>query len=53
MAVQALAQNGSENGHGIKTVIVEKMDRLARDLLIQETVISNFREKGISLISAL
>ena len=42
-----------ENGHGIKTVIVEKMDRLARVLLIQETVISDFREKGINLISAL
>jgi DNA invertase Pin-like site-specific DNA recombinase len=42
-----------ENGHGIKTVIIEKMDRLARDLLIQETIISDFREKGISLISAV
>jgi DNA invertase Pin-like site-specific DNA recombinase len=42
-----------ENGNGVKTVIVEKMDRLARDLLIQETIISDFREKGISLISAV
>ncbi|MEW5735018.1 MAG: recombinase family protein [Thermodesulfobacteriota bacterium] len=41
------------NGHGIKTVIVEKMDRIARDLMIQESIIQDFRESGISLISAL
>jgi DNA invertase Pin-like site-specific DNA recombinase len=42
-----------ENGHGINTVIVEKLDRIARDLMIQETIIQDFREHGISLISAL
>ena len=42
-----------ENGHGAKTVIVEKLDRVARDLMIQETIIQDFREHGINLISAL
>jgi len=42
-----------ENGHGIKTIIVEKLDRVARDLMIQETIIQDFRENGVQLISAL
>jgi len=42
-----------ENGHGIKTVIVEKLDRLARDLMIQETIIQDFRESRVNLVSAL
>ncbi|MFC1580083.1 recombinase family protein [Thermodesulfobacteriota bacterium] len=42
-----------QNGHGIKTVIVEKLDRVARDLMIQETIIQDFKENGISLISAM
>lgn len=41
------------NGQGVKTVIVEKLDRVARDLMIQETIIQDFREHGISLISAI
>ena len=31
-----------KNGHGIKMVVVEKLDRLARDLMIQETIIQEF-----------
>jgi len=42
-----------ENGNGVKTVIVEKLDRVARDLMIQETIIQDFKEHGISLISAI
>ncbi len=42
-----------QNGHGIKTVIVEKLDRIARDLMIQETIIQDFKENGISLVSAM
>ncbi len=42
-----------ENGHGIKTVIVEKLDRMARDLMIQESIIQDFRESSVKLISAL
>jgi DNA invertase Pin-like site-specific DNA recombinase len=41
-----------ENGHGIKTVVVEALSRIARDLLVQETIIQDFRENGVSLISA-
>ena len=40
------------NGHGIKTVVVEKLDRLARDLMIQETIIQEMRECGVDLVSA-
>lgn len=35
----------------VKTVIIEKLDRLARDLMVQETMISDFRKHGITLIS--
>jgi DNA invertase Pin-like site-specific DNA recombinase len=42
-----------QNGHGIKTIIVEKLDRIARDLMIQETIIQDFKENRINLISAL
>ncbi len=41
------------NGHGIKTVIIEKLDRLARDLLIQEGIIRDLKSKGIDLISVM
>ena len=41
-----------ENGHGIKTVIVERLDRLARDLMVQEAIIRDFQASGFDLISA-
>lgn len=37
--------------NGIKTVIVEKMDRLARDLMIQETIVADMQKHGYTLIS--
>jgi len=40
------------NGHGVKTVIVERLDRLARDLMVQEAVIQDFQRHGFDLISA-
>jgi DNA invertase Pin-like site-specific DNA recombinase len=42
-----------QNGHGIKTVIIEKLDRLARDLMVQEGIIIKFTSKGYDLISAV
>lgn len=42
-----------QNGHGIKIVVVEKLDRIARDLMVQETILQNMRESGADLISAL
>lgn len=37
--------------NGVKTVIVEKLDRLARDLLIQETIVADMQKKGYTLFS--
>lgn len=37
---------------GIKTVIVEKADRFARDVIVSELFIREFRESGIALIDA-
>ena len=41
------------NGHGIKTVIVERLDRLARDLMVQESIIRDLKRGGFKLISAV
>lgn len=40
-----------KNGHNIKTIIVENLSRLSRDLYIQETLIKQFQDKNIELIS--
>jgi DNA invertase Pin-like site-specific DNA recombinase len=37
--------------NGIKTVIIEKVDRLARDLMIQESIIGDMQKHGYTLIS--
>lgn len=42
-----------QNGHGIKLVIIEKLDRLARDLMVQEAIVHDLRKGGFSLVSAL
>lgn len=39
-------------GNGIRTIIVESMDRLARELRIQEALLVYLASKGVSLISA-
>ena len=41
-----------ENGHGIKTVIIERVDRLARDLMIQESILHDMGKHGVSIYSA-
>ena len=41
------------NGHGVKAVVIEKLDRLARDLMVQEAIIRDFQRHGFHLISAL
>lgn len=38
---------------GVKVVIVERLDRLARDLLVQEVILNNIEKLGFSLISAM
>jgi DNA invertase Pin-like site-specific DNA recombinase len=37
--------------NGTKLVLIEKLDRLARDLMIQETIIGDLRKNGFELIS--
>jgi DNA invertase Pin-like site-specific DNA recombinase len=37
--------------NGIKTVIIEKLDRLARDLMVQETIVADIQKHGYTLIS--
>jgi len=39
------------HSNGTKLVMVEKLDRLARDLMIQETIIGDLRKSGFELIS--
>lgn len=34
------------------TILVERLDRIARDLLVQEHIIADLRKRGITLISA-
>jgi DNA invertase Pin-like site-specific DNA recombinase len=37
--------------NGVHTVLVERLDRVARDLLVQESVIGDFRRKALTLVS--
>jgi DNA invertase Pin-like site-specific DNA recombinase len=39
------------HSNGTKLVMVEELDRLARDLMIQETIIGDLRKSGFELIS--
>ena len=39
------------HSNGIRTIIVEKLDRLARDLMVQEAAIADLRKHGFTLIS--
>jgi DNA invertase Pin-like site-specific DNA recombinase len=39
--------------NGIKTVIIERLERLARDLMVQEAIIRDFKQNGFDLISAI
>jgi DNA invertase Pin-like site-specific DNA recombinase len=37
--------------NGVRTIIIEKLDRLARDLMVQETAIADLQKSGFTLIS--
>ena len=37
-----------ENGHGIKTVIIERVNRLARDLMVQSSSLRISRRRALS-----
>ena len=40
-----------KNHHGVKTIVIEKLDRLARDLMVQEAIIRDFQRNGFTVIS--
>jgi DNA invertase Pin-like site-specific DNA recombinase len=47
----AMLQKITDNG--VRIILIEKLDRLARDLMVQEHIIADLRRRGITLISAL
>ncbi|HEV2202214.1 MAG TPA: recombinase family protein [Bryobacteraceae bacterium] len=38
--------------NGVRTIVIERLDRLARDLMVQETVIADLHKRGFTLLSA-
>jgi DNA invertase Pin-like site-specific DNA recombinase len=41
------------HSNGTKLVLVEKLDRQARDLMVQETMIGDLRRNGLELVSVM
>ena len=39
--------------NGVRTVVIEKLDRLARDLMVQESILADCRRKGITIVSVM
>ncbi len=39
--------------NGVRTVIIERLDRLARDLMVQESMIAEFKRHGFELVSTM
>jgi DNA invertase Pin-like site-specific DNA recombinase len=39
------------HGNGVKVIVIEKLDRLARDLIVQEATIADLQKGGFTLIS--
>jgi DNA invertase Pin-like site-specific DNA recombinase len=39
------------HSNGVTVVLIEKLDRLARDLMVQETIIADLRKHGFELVS--
>jgi DNA invertase Pin-like site-specific DNA recombinase len=39
------------HSNGVRTIVIERLDRLARDLMIQETAIADLRMNGFTLVS--
>jgi DNA invertase Pin-like site-specific DNA recombinase len=37
--------------NGVKTIVIERLDRLARDLMVQEHIIADCQKRGILLVS--
>jgi site-specific DNA recombinase len=49
---QFVAMLGAMMGNGVKVVLVESLDRFARDLLIQSTLLAKLAAEGLTLIAA-
>ena len=47
---QLLAAVDSRN---VPVVLIEKLDRLARDLMIQETILRDLQRRGVTLVSTM
>ena len=41
------------HSNGVKVILIEKLDRLARDLMVQESIIQSLRKEGFDLISVM
>jgi DNA invertase Pin-like site-specific DNA recombinase len=39
------------HSNGVRTIVIEKLDRLARDLMVQETAIADLKKNGFTLVS--
>jgi DNA invertase Pin-like site-specific DNA recombinase len=39
------------HSNGVRTIIIEKLDRLARDLMVQEATIAELQRDGFTLVS--
>jgi DNA invertase Pin-like site-specific DNA recombinase len=39
------------HSNGVRTIIIEKLDRLARDLMVQEATIADLQKNGFTLLS--
>jgi hypothetical protein len=37
--------------NGTRTVVVERLDRVARDLMVQESILADFKRKGLEVVS--
>jgi DNA invertase Pin-like site-specific DNA recombinase len=40
------------NANGVKTVVIERLDRLGRELMVQENLLAQFVKQGFEIISA-
>jgi len=40
-----------ESLNGVRTIVVERLDRLARNLMVQEKILQDLRNMGVTLIS--
>lgn len=38
---------------GVRVIFIEKLDRLARDLMVQETIVADLQKRGVQLIPVL